>query len=918
MKYVVNMLKFHHVVEVAPGEEVVLTTAGGSAQWWGDGNRMVVKAPEFRVVAKYGTTTIRMGHKPAITVVIKALHNVQGEIAERAAKRNKNSREKFEEAVARLNERLSGGAKKSETETVEPDTQVYHSFMIEASDCLDLIDGRFIARPYRKPALPATANRFTGGVLSNKFPEMLETEHLVFDGGKLVDTHLVAARHWPMILVHMDQMEVEKAALAELAVLNGEKFEYQRPLDENSASFKVWEQILDSFLKRKLEGVAFNIGGTEFKFAVQSNAMAKSGKSRIWAVRSDLFDACMEAIRHGIDEQKMLDWNPVKYFFYRGLGLTGCAAVIPFGEMARFWQRAIVVKDTITVSKRAVLEVGEGGPGDIQYSVQEVESKEDDGCATAREVFFDFLHSKGLAADKWFCQSRAPYLKGMIAKGDLPTSGTVLDVYGIAHNWKDVDMVIPVSVFKGFPGYADWNAYLASEPAFGFLQPAANARTTNGQFLDTLMLEQGVHEKLGYNNVARFEEISQSIEDFNDEALWLGLKALAYEGLTPEAFAAADPDELASKIVSKVGDWQRGQRRKANTAHYVRPCSRNQYLLPDLSFILGGSDTLRAKGQDGAEYDEVCCLDLPEGLIVLSRNPICFAGEVVVVRNVHKAWGLHGCCHLAARSRLCAVLSGADFDGDQVFASADRALVKIVKNLQDKNICGVELFFNKEQLGIVATNKNIAWGVFAEMQNHVFEQAAQCGARSCEPSNKLGDFGWRWRLCAFFSVVMQVGVDAGKYGYVIPKKWAGYMSSFIAAGHRLPGWKYTKAADKETAKAVAQASKSATHRLKATHKDVTKLLLKQFALAETPCANGGYLVYDPRELIPSVVDGEVAKCVCTCFATNDIAAIVKMVGDIYKGIFARYGRKVVAGNAEDPCLTGDEIPDEEEEMYIPD
>lgn len=824
----------------------------------------------------------------------------------------------FKEAIARLNERLSGGKKSETVPGVEPDTKVYHAFMIEASDCFDLIEGKFVARPYCKTSLPTTANRFTGGVLCDKFPQMLKTEHLVFDGGKVVDRHLNAAKHWPTILVHFDLIEVEKAARAEAAIKSGKTFDTIKALGEDSAAFKAWERIIDSFLRRKLEGVSFYIGNTEFKFCVQSNAMAKSGKSRIWAVRADLFDACMKAIRHGINEAAMLDWNPVKYYFYRALGLTGCAAVIPFAEMSRFWRRTIIMKDTVTVSKRAVLEVGKEGPGDIQYSVQDIECKENDGCAIAREIFFDFLHAHGLAADKYFCQSRAPFYKGMTAKGDLPTTGTVFDVYGIAHNWEDVDMIVPVSVFKGFPGYDNWEAYLASEPAFGFMQPAANARTTNGQFLDTLMLEQGTHEKLGYNNVARFEEVSQSIEDFNDEALWLALKSLAYEGLTPEAFAAADPDELASKIVSKVADWQHGQRRKANTAHYVRPRSRNLYLLPDLSFILGGSDTLRAKGQNGADYDEVCCSDLPEGLIVLSRNPICFAGEVIVVRNVRKAWGLYGCCHLAARSRLCAVLSGADFDGDQIFASADRTLVKIVKNLQAQNICGVELFFNKEQLGIVATNKDIARGVFAEMQNHIFEQAAQCGARACEPSNELGDFGWRWRLCAFFSAVMQVGVDAGKYGYKLPKDWATHMASFIAAGHRLPGWKFAKAADKETAKAIAQASKSATHRLKATHKDVTKLLLKQFALAETPCVNGGYLVYDPRELIPTIVDGEIAKCVCTCFATNDIAAIVEMAGDIYAAIFARYGRKVVAGNAEDPCFVGDAIPDDYEEMYIPD
>lgn len=845
--------------------------------------------------------------------------------AEAVSTRKAADAKRIGEILDRLNGRVPKQEAKTAIKTPEP-PKTWRAFMIEASDIFKMTEVGFVAKDYAPRELPKEANRFLGGILGDKFDDIFATEALCFNNGEIINKNLSAAKNWPLMLVHFDLYDVEKAFWAKKAKEEGKTFDSFAALDEDSASWKLWQRLLGAFLEEKLEGLTINIGGTKFKFLLQSAAMMKGGKARVWMVREDLYDKAYEAVRHGINEAAMREYNPVKWFVYRGLVMTGCANVVKYREFMRFWNRAIVVKDIKTVSRRNVLKIGKGGPSDLNLVEVDIDQVENDGCSLAREAFFKELHRLGLAADKFFCQFRAPYMKGMVAKAPLPTNGIVFDVYGVEHKWADVDWVIPLSVFKGFPGYESFEAYKSFEPAFGFMQPAANARTTNGQFLDTLMLSQEEHVTLGRNNINRFARVAQSVEDFNDEAMLLGLKSLCLEGFTPESFAAMSGGELADKIRNKVADWERGMRKRANTAHYVRSHSRNLYLLPDLQFFADScasgdrADTcLKAKGVDGRKYDEVCCLDLPEGLIVLSRNPIAFAGEVVVVMNVKKTWGLHGCCHLAAKSRLCNLLSGADFDGDQIFASGDGILVQIVAQKQIDGFCGVELYFDKKELGIEARTDDIAWATFCEMQNHSFEQAAQCGARVCEPTNAVGPIEWRWQLCAFFSAYMQVGVDAGKYCYVLPKEWTRFMGDFLSIGYRLPGWKYSKAIDKEKAAAISAVKANgikAGETIKATDERVAKYLCDHFALCNTPAVGGGYLVYDAKELIPSVVGGEIVKISCNHFDKDSVAEVAACAAGLYKDLFAIYGRKAVdAANAEDPHFAGDDVPEEEESTY---
>lgn len=918
MKYLINMTKNVNIVAVV-GEALTLvapTTAG----WW-YGNKCISRGKALNIETVKGHTSLTVRAERAASII-----NIT--VVTREEWEQSHAGDKLDREIAEIISSMASKVKKKSNKTKALQcSQAYHALCFEASDIYEYVGGDF--KPRKTLAfdrLPECANRFLAGVLSDKFPEMLETEHLVHSGGILQNTRLSAISDWPMILLHYNLIDVERDILQELAQKNGTTFNRYAPLDSSSASWKLWSRLLASFIDNKLEGSTVTIAGTSFKFLLQSNAMAKGAKSRIWLVREDLYPKAKAAVDHGIDYAKLEEKSLIKAFFYRALGMTGCANVLPFKVMREIWRHAIVVDNIETDNTRSVLQVFNAGR--IERRTVGLHQDEGDGASFARKVFFEMLHEYGLDASKWFCQFRAPYMKGLVAAAPLPETGTVIDVNGVKHEWKDVIWVIPLSVFKGFTGYGSLDTYIATEPAFGFMQPAANARTTNGQFLDTLMLSHEEHQALASIDLNRFNGVTHTMKAFNDGAMLVGLKSLCYEGLTPEAFANMERSTLVKRIQNGVQNWEKGMRKRANTAHYTRPNSRNLYLLPDLGYIVDayannghGIPSLRAKGVNGAKFDEVCCPDLREGLIVLSRNPICFAGEVVVVMNVRRDWGIPGCCHLASNSRLCNLLSGADFDGDQVFASADKSLIDLVYFRQEcsKPMCGVELYFNKGKLegdngglNLKAVEVNAPWSAFCEMQNHAFEQAAQCGARACEKSNKLGGTVRRWFLCAFFSAYMQIGVDAGKYGYVLPTEWTDFMNRFIKEKHKLPGWKFSKSIDKETAAAIAVCSVGGA--VKSTNKAVADYLKERFALCsivdndKKPVDSQVWHVYDPLEIIATTCGNKKISTSVTHFDAEQIAKVVNGCNDFYAYLFGIYGRDAEpAGNAEDPVIHGDEV-----------
>lgn len=679
---------------------------------------------------------------------------------------------------------------------------------VALGDLFELTTEGFI--PTNTTVKAEVANRLMIGTFGAKFNPLKSTVNMVDNMGKLLDN--IQVENFPIITVLIDIIDEEKAARK---AADG-SYDTSKALGRDSHGYRLWESLLD-------RRVPLVVNGQEYYFLCQSAAHSKIGKRKAFFVKAEYLTEAMEILRCGINMDKFIEEKGfIKPFFYDGLGFTGLTKVFTYKEMEYFWEHTVVVPDCTVIHTATPLWVY--GPSSIKKRLITTEQVVNDGCFLGSEDFFAFLQAHGLKGDLF--QGRAQNtIKGLCAKVKTFGEGLIEDVWGKSWDLSEVEVVIPASVFKGWMGYSSMDDYLSNEPTFGFMQPSANKRLTNGQILDTLLMTDSEKTMLAERSITKLFGVLRTEEVFNAKALFQGLKCLAMQGMEPaylEDMVMEQPERAAELIMDTVAAWKNGRVREINTLHYDRPKTRNQYLVPDLSFVLSwykgnATKSLHAKGEvvNGKvlELDQVCCLDLPEGIVLLARNPISSSAELVIAQNVHhKEWGIPGAVHVPADSDVAEIMGGADFDGDQVLVSADEYLIKKVNRVPH----GILVGYTKPK----AKLHNAAEASWNEMQNATFQQASQLVARIlCRSNWSAHTPKWAFLKSVFCTACVSLGVDAGKYGYELPEEWVRFIAQFLKKLWKLPGWKFTK----NTSRAIEQVAAQLT--MQHLGEEITKEML---------------------------------------------------------------------------------------------
>lgn len=740
--------------------------------------------------------------------------------------------------------------------------------VLSMSDLFDLTTAGFIANNKAIDTSGFIANRMMLGTFGAKFSHLIKTNELVDALGK----YLKGTNHtdFPVISMHFDLFDVEKAAIK----AEHSDFNITETLDFSSKCYSLWRALVN----REMPIV---ISGVKYFFLCQSASHAKIAQQRAFFVREELLEEAVAILNCGINKEAFIkDKGFIKPFFYDGLGFTGLTKVFSFKEMKYFWERTVVVDDITIMHATTAMWVDT--PSNIYPKSIKTKQVVNDGNFMGSADFFAFLQAHGLRGDQF--QGRGQNtIKGLCSRVDNFGSGIIIDAWGKEYNLSNVDIVIPKSVFKGWAGYSSMEDFLSNEPSFGFMQPSSNSRLTNGQVLDTLLMSRTEHTLMAEPSLNKLNTVIRCDDKFNARAMFQAFKCLAMQGVEPvyfEDLVMSDVNKATEMVREAITGWKDARVRDINTAHYSRPLSKNQYLAPDLHYVVSTyqgnpEKALHAKGEvingKKIKLDQVCCLDLPEGKLVLARNPIVSSAEIMIVENVHCTWGVPGAVHVPADSDVAEIMSGADFDGDQILATADDMIIRKVERMPH----GILIAFNKPS----AVYKEAAMASFMEMQNTYFQTGAQVGARILNKDNWENHTPrWAFMRTVFASAFEQLGVDYGKYGYSMPESWLEYMAAFAKKHWLLPAYKFTK----NPSKAIEMVRSMLT--LQHLGEEVTEEMVNnEICIRYSMAIDKEGNLYNPNAIV------EESTCKVQKFQDKQIAQILPYLMEEYQQVWKAYG-----------------------------
>ena len=183
---------------------------------------------------------------------------------------------------------------------------------------------------------------------------------------------------------------------------------------------------------------------------------ANKGSSTVTYIIKGISDELRDRLNNGRDMSKQ--FIPAKLNAYLGLAMSSSKAVKTQPK------HVVVVNDNITEFKATYKRVTVDSVEDITETVRR-EASDGNGCIDYRllQVWSDELGYSGKLSSG--VSIRNSFIKGMVFPVDLQkffndnNVKTITDVYGEVHNVKDVDMIIPTSMFKLWQSYNNYNEY---------------------------------------------------------------------------------------------------------------------------------------------------------------------------------------------------------------------------------------------------------------------------------------------------------------------------------------------------------------------------------------------------------------------------------------------------------------------------
>ena len=194
----------------------------------------------------------------------------------------------------------------------------------------------------------------------------------------------------------------------------------------------------------------FILNGNEYVWFINK------GSAVVTYIRKGVSDCLYERMNNGRDMQ--VKFIPAKLNAYLGLAMSSSREVITQPK------HVVVVNDNITEFEATYTRVTVDAIEDVTEIVR-MESSDGNGCIDYRllQAWSDELGYGGKLSSG--VSVRNAFIKGMVFPVDLQkffskhNVKTITDVYGKVHDTKDVDMIIPTSMFKLWQSYDSYDEY---------------------------------------------------------------------------------------------------------------------------------------------------------------------------------------------------------------------------------------------------------------------------------------------------------------------------------------------------------------------------------------------------------------------------------------------------------------------------
>lgn len=495
--------------------------------------------------------------------------------------------------------------------------------------------------------------------------------------------------------------------------------------DRDSKSERIRLRQLKAKYMFSPEGINLDLGTGIFNFVAFERSASMSRNARLSFIRSDIYEEVKSRIQLDMDIGLC---QLSKLYAYNGLMFSGGTRIE--SKYILDDRNIVVVPDMFFKRKEKVITVESDDENSAvkKYSRAEKEMEIDINAFDGEGIMSSMF---AIDMDTKFCgkhihssfQIRLPYIKGMLHEVDLfrffESMGvhSITDIWGVEHEVRRINMIIPESMFKGKNWLKENNMtftdYINKCIKYRHTMYITNVNKINPepkteinfQFLNTLAIsEEDFRPKdlpLGWNHSPsdikrewltktteqeyydycnnrefRIKYFTDNIDTDNKRRSVIARMISKNNALIDEPAFAKEVDSLAESILKKYAVGQ------------LIVKGENRFLSSDLlAFMLSFvPETLK-------RYDKIKAEEIPEHLayipvknseeeimnFTLLRNPHISKNESVTVKiaidadKYRKRYLRHlkGVTMVAKDSLYPMRLGGADFDGDMVKYIAD-------------------------------------------------------------------------------------------------------------------------------------------------------------------------------------------------------------------------------------------------------
>ena len=394
-------------------------------------------------------------------------------------------------------------------------------------------------------------------------------------------------------------------------------------------------------------------------------------------VKRELYHDVMEWMRSGVDLESLVV-APNKLYVYLGLDLSSSRPFFDVFGTRVDMSRAVIVHDKKVVIEAAKVSlVTKDGCEPVEK--RKVELNLFDG-----QILIEKAITKGQA-----CTVRVAFLKGLAVPFEIKRwmeehqVDSIVDIWGNAHHRDDIDMIIPESVFKGAHWYASYQQYIdALKEADRDMCVCVQEHPAR----PVSLAYQGVQTLVGCTDEDMDNLVNHSAAMLNSYTN--PQRAAKLLGGHMAKAAAINPNLLVEPRIAER--LQQSYTSRLNEAKGARLLASGimPFIASDPVAMMEHVCGLEVKGCLNA--DECYCRSVERGPVVFVRYPHINNSSFVHSTNVRRpSVYLSGPTLFISVHDLTALVLRADFDGDHVWISNNKALLQAVDHSQaflDKSI----------------------------------------------------------------------------------------------------------------------------------------------------------------------------------------------------------------------------------------